>query len=69
MAETHGASSGLSDKRLQRREMADDSIHSLEMAGLTVSDWQLANIDKHVAGTIELDELISSALRHHSADN
>lgn len=49
--------------------MVDDSIHSLEMVGLTVSDWQLANIDKYVAGTIELDELVSNGLRHYSADD
>ena len=47
------------EAQLRRREIADESIHSLAMEGLTVSDWQLANIEEFVAGAIEIDELIA----------
>ena len=59
MTTVHTAPAISAEEQQRRREIADDSIHSLEMEGLTVSDRQLANIDDYVAGTIDMDELIA----------
>lgn len=59
MTTTHAAAAISAEERKRRREAVDDSIHSLEMEGLAVSDRQLANLDDFVAGVIEMDELLA----------
>ncbi|TQO21081.1 hypothetical protein FB472_2750 [Rhodoglobus vestalii] len=59
MTTVHTAPAISAAEQLRRRRVTNESIHSLKMEGLTVSDWHLANIDVFVTGDIELDELIA----------
>jgi len=52
----------------RRRQMVEESIQSLAMEGLTVSEWQLANMELFIAGAIDLPELMTRGVQPESPD-
>jgi Antitoxin VbhA len=58
MTANHDAAAIAAEEKQRRCENAQESVHSLAMEGLTVSDWQLVNIEQYVTGAIDMDELV-----------